>query len=377
LATRRQTTELRLPGSTTGTTRTLTIHRWRGRAGGPKAYLQASIHAEEIPALLAADRLAKRLDALARAGRIRGEVVLVPYANPIGLDQFVGGTQLGRFHLDSGRNFNRNYPNVLEAVSERLGNRLGRDAERNVRLIRNALRAVLDDPGPQDEHGALKWALFREAADSDIVLDLHCDFEALVHLYVPEARWPEARDLASAIGAAVTLISGNSGGDSFDESSSRIYWQLSERHPDLSIPAACLGATVELRGERDVSDELGARDADNLVAFLAGRGVVDAPVRRNASRPFATRLESVDVVMAPASGILVWHKALGARVVKNALLGEIVVPGTGAREPIRCRTAGLFFTRRGHRYVHAGQGVAKVAGKQPLAWRKPGALLYD
>jgi len=64
--------------------RTLTIHRWRGRDGGPKAYLQASIHAEEIPALLAADHLAKRLDALARAGRIRGEVVLVPYANPIG-----------------------------------------------------------------------------------------------------------------------------------------------------------------------------------------------------------------------------------------------------------------------------------------------------
>jgi len=77
-----------------------------------------------------------------------------------------------------------------------------------------------------DEHGALKWALFREAADADIVLDLHCDFEAVMHLYVAAQRRPDARDLAAAIGARVTLLSGDSGGDSFDESAARIWWQL-------------------------------------------------------------------------------------------------------------------------------------------------------
>jgi predicted deacylase len=68
--------------------------------------------------------------------------------------------------------------------------------------------------------------------------------------------------------------------------------------------------------------------------------------------------------MAPVSGILVWRANIGARVARNALLGEIVVPGTGAREPIRCRTAGLFFARRGHRYVHAGPERGEGGGRE-------------
>jgi len=50
-----------------------------GRAGaGPKIYIQASLHAEELPGMLAAHHLRPLLEAADAAGQVAGEVVLVP-----------------------------------------------------------------------------------------------------------------------------------------------------------------------------------------------------------------------------------------------------------------------------------------------------------
>src|SRR5215471_13675490 len=89
-----------------------------GEAGaGPKATLQAALHADEIPGLLVAHHLRERLAALEAAGRILGEVVLVPVANPVGLAQRVLHSPQGRFELDSGENFNRHYADLTETVA--------------------------------------------------------------------------------------------------------------------------------------------------------------------------------------------------------------------------------------------------------------------
>ncbi|MEE9475568.1 MAG: succinylglutamate desuccinylase/aspartoacylase family protein, partial [Roseateles sp.] len=76
-----------LPGASAGTTRRLrSLHFGRG-ASGHKAYLQASLHADEVPPMLVAQALSERLQLLDAAGAIDGEIVLVPMANPIGLAQ--------------------------------------------------------------------------------------------------------------------------------------------------------------------------------------------------------------------------------------------------------------------------------------------------
>jgi hypothetical protein len=382
--TRRRST-VTLPGSSAGTTRSIEVVRWRGREAGPKAYIQAAVHADEVPALLVADHLRRQLDALDAAGHIHGEIVLVPYANPIGLDQFVDGVHLGRFDLDSGRNFNRGFPRLIDVLARRLDGRLGADPEANVRAIRRALRGALAEVAPATEHRALAWALFGMAADADVVLDLHCDFEALMHLYVLAAHRSDGAALAAALDARVVLLADDSGGDSFDEACARLYTQLAERFPQHPIPAACFAVTVELRGERDVDDALAARDTAGLLAFLAQRGCITAvgaamaamAAPRHRKKTLITRLEAVDVVEAPVAGVLVWRADLGSKVEQDKLIGEIVTPGGTRREPLRARTAGVLFARRGHRVVRPGQMVAKIAGESPLPWRKPGALLFD
>ena len=93
---------------TLGTERHLTSFHY-GPAGGQKIYIQSSLHADELPGMLVAWELRKRLDALEAAGRLRGEIVVVPVPNPIGLNQRLLGQLIGRFETGTAANFNRNF----------------------------------------------------------------------------------------------------------------------------------------------------------------------------------------------------------------------------------------------------------------------------
>ena len=74
-----------------GTQRELVSLHYGRPGSGPKVYIQASLHADELPGMLTAHHLRQQLDRLEAEGRIQGEIVLVPMANPIGLSQWLAG----------------------------------------------------------------------------------------------------------------------------------------------------------------------------------------------------------------------------------------------------------------------------------------------
>ncbi len=75
---------LPLGAGTPGTRREVLVHRFGEACARPKAYFQAALHADEIPAILVAHHLVRRLAEAEAEGLIEGEVVVVPFANPIG-----------------------------------------------------------------------------------------------------------------------------------------------------------------------------------------------------------------------------------------------------------------------------------------------------
>ena len=83
----------KLPWSHLGTERTLSVFRYG--AGPRKVYIQASLHADELPGMRTAWELKKRLTELEQQGQLNGVIELVPVANPIGLDQHLQGSHLG------------------------------------------------------------------------------------------------------------------------------------------------------------------------------------------------------------------------------------------------------------------------------------------
>lgn len=374
-------TSIPLLASSPGSARHLIAQRYGKPGARPKAYLQAAIHADEIPPLLVAHHLIRLLDQAERAGQIKGEIIVVPLANPIGSGQFLNTTHVGRYDLAGGGNFNRNWPDLSAGLAELVVDKLTADADRNVGAIRIALMASLDARTAGNEMTSLRLALARLAVDADFVLDLHCDNDSLMHLFLTPAHWPEAADLSAEIGSRATLLSADSGGNSFDETFSTPWLKLAAAFPERPIPPACLAATIEYRGQGDVSDELAEADATALFRFLRRRGLIAGdPGPCPAPLCDGTMLDATDVVRSPGAGVIAYKVELGQQVTAGAVIAELVDPmaddPTQARTPIKTIADGLVLSRRHDRLVRPGDSIAKVVGNKSLPTRT-GLLLED
>ena len=377
--------KIALPQMTPGTRRSIAFHRF-GKAGArPKSYLQAAIHANELPGAMALHHLMPMLAAADRARRIKGEIIVVPTVNPIGLAQLVGNNHLGRYELLGRENFNRNWPELAGPVAERVGTQLGRDTNVNVAAIRRAALAALNALKPVNELQALRAAIMQLSVDADVVLDLHCDMQAALHLFISRKDWPGAAEaLAADIGAQATLYNEPYPDVlTFSGANGALWARLAERFPAASIPQACLSATIEYRGQHDVNHRLGASDARNLFRFLLRRGIIAGragPLPRLKAR--ATPIAGMDVGYVPQPGILVYHRTEGARVRKGEAVCEVIDPadprGPAARTQMLARTSGILFSRRlDGRLAWPGMVAYRIAGAKELAHRKGMSGLDD
>jgi len=362
----------RLTAPAPGTARELHSLHFGPTGTGRKALIQASLHADEVPALLVAHHLRSRLATLEARGLLRGEIVLVPVANPIGLSQRVLHAHQGRFELASGENFNRHYADVAPRVCELVASRIGGDVRENVALVREAMHCACEELPAETELESLRRALLGLAIDADVVLDLHCDNEAVLHLYTATELWPQVEPLARLLGAEVSLVADESGDDPFDEACSTVWSRLAallSRRLDrpVVLPPACVAITVELRGETDVRHDLAATDADALIEYLASRGFVDrtpAPLPDLKREP--TPLAGSIPVVAPHGGVLVFLREPGATVLRGEPIADLVDPLGGNVTALVSPVDGVLYARERQRFATAGTRIAKIAGREPV-----------
>lgn len=342
----------------------------------PKVYIQAGLHANELPGMLVLRELARRLSELEARGALIGEVVLVPVANPLGLAQRRFGVLQGRFDEASGENFNRGWPDVTEAVVWKIDGSLVMDPAANVATIRAAIAEVaagVDAPRPIDR---LRKGLFSLACDADVVLDLHADDEALMHLYTGPALWPRAEPLAAELDARAVLLCEASGGGPFDEACSAPWWSLAPRFAGLPIPPACLAATVELRSNNEVEERHVESDAAALERFLLHEGVIAGeprPAPRLLCEP--TALTAMQQLKAPAEGVVVYRARLGDTVREGDVVATVTDPH-GEAVDVLAETDGVLFARHDQRFAWTGKVIGKIAGSEVLPERT-GNLLTD
>lgn len=342
-----------LAGDVPGVAYELRVHRLAGRDSGsaPAAYLQAALHADELPGVAALHALLPMLRTAEAAGRLRGDVTVVPVANPLGRAQFLLGGLQGRFHIGSGANFNRGFP-LLPRPDP-------------------ALLPPPDAPAPADRR--LKALLLGLALGHEIVLDLHCDDVGLPYVYAPLALWPGMADLPACLGMEIALTWDDAGGGAFEEAAVHPYLPRSPADAGRRV-----ASTVELRGRADVGPRLAAADADGLYRFLVGRGVVEDPAV-TPPPPFAGHavpLENVEMLRTPVGGMVLYHVGPGDRVAEGDLLATVVAtPGEaqGAVE-MRAPQAGLVAVVRAAKLVRAGEDLLKLLGTRRSATARPGPL---
>jgi len=353
-----------------GTQRTLHSLHYGQPQVGEKVYLQASLHADELPGMLVIHHLRALLDAAEKRGDVLGEVVLVPMANPIGLNQTVMRYQLGRFELASMANFNRHYPDFAQAIEDRLHGKLTSDAQNNTRIIRAAMQDYLNADSPKTELESLRNQLMRLSCDADVVLDLHCDFEAAMHLYTEVQYADAAAPLAAYLGARAFLTAKGAGGPliSFDEALSGVWWRLQEKWgAQFPIPLACMSTTVELRGQTDVSHPLAQSDANAIYHYMQSIDVLvgDAPPPP-APLCQATPLSGTESICAPHPGVIVFTRDVGEALVAGDTIAHIIEPLSGKLSEVKTSVDGVLYARHNLRWATTDMEVCRVAGKTPI-----------
>ncbi len=293
--------------------------------------MQGAIHSQEIPGMVVLDRLIPLLAAAENEDRLNGEVTLVPLANPIGLAQGVFGYTLGRFDLNTRVNFNRSFP--TEAADRLKGK-------------------------PAAER--LKATLLEIAEKADVVLDLHCDDEGPVYLYVSERQLDEGRRLAHAMQASVILTDSGDDPISFDLAVGD-RWRKEKRDGDERF-----AATIELRGMMDVTPAFAEQDANGLYRYLVDIGMVsdDLPAISPAD-PIIGDVDAAHLIPTPVPGALLYDVEIGEWVEEGQRLVTVLSEAGTEGYEMRSPFDGQVMTRRDVRFARRGDDVIKVL-RHPL-----------
>ncbi len=370
---------LTFPGDSPGSEYSVPVYRFGTPGARPKAYLQAALHADEQPGMMALIHLIDLLSAAEAKGEIEGEIIVVPAVNPFGLSQITHHTHLGRYHAPLGQNYNRGWPSLAQGLAKAVESQLGQDGQENVRLIREAMAARIGKLPEARTFDAWRKTILGLAYDADLVLDLHCDEPSLVHIFIMPHLLPEWEDLSAWIGAAATLWAEDSGGGSFDEVFPTPWVQLQRAFPDHPIPLATGAATLEYRGRDQVNDTLGSQDAANLLGFLKGRGLIagEAVMPPLLAKP--TSLEATTYIRMERPGLISYETEIGDQVSKGQQVATLIAMDTTPPERVAITSPidGLILSTNADKYVRPGDSVAKVVGKEILEEREGGYLLED
>ena len=341
----------RIDGDTEGVSYEFPVYRFAGnRTGAASAYLQAALHAGELPGTVAIHALMPKLRTAEAEGRISGDITIVPEANPVGRAQSFYGERQGRFHFGTRTNFNRDH----------------------FKIDRPDAALVPEERNLDTADKRLKARLLKLSIGHDIVLDLHCDDEGVAYFYVPAPLWPAMADCLAAFGAAAAIVWGPPSDGEFEDAA---------LHPRLASgcdPARTVVTTVELRGIADVGREYASQDAEGLYRLLVARGVVeDRTVQpAGAYAGLAAPIRNVEMVKTPKSGAVLYDVRPGDRVTKGQRLAT-VVHSAGEEKgsvDILAPQDGYILTRRATRSLRANEDVLKLVGNTPSATAKPGAL---
>lgn len=281
---------------------TLPIQVIRGHKDGPRLFVSAAVHGDEINGV----EIIRRLLALKSLSKLRGLLIAVPVVNVFGL------INLSRY-LPDRRDLNRSFPG-----SER-GSLAGRLAHLFMQeIVQNATLGI----------------------------DLHTGSNHRTNLPQIRARLddPETERLARAFGAPVILDSTLRDGS------------LREAVAEWQIPMLLYEAGEALR-----FNEFAIRaGVKGVVSVMRAIGML--PPARSRKRRFEPLISKSSAwLRAPKSGFLQIQTHLGDSVAKGETLGVISDPFGGNSEEVKAQAAGVIIGLFKLPLVHRGDALFHLA----------------
>ncbi|KAB8307366.1 succinylglutamate desuccinylase/aspartoacylase family protein [Erwinia endophytica] len=333
-----------------------------------QVYIQAALHGDELPGVAVAWYLKQKFSELEAAGHLLAQVTLVPVANPLALGQHWHGSHLGRFDVHSGQDFNRRFPALGPSLVTQLSSVLTQDITQNRQLIRDAIQHYFDAHQPVTELESQRHTLMRMACQADLMIDMHCDWEAIPHLYTTPQAWPDIEPLARYLGSAVQLVAEVSGGEPFDEACCEPWQHLQRTLGDrFPLPQGLKPVTLELRGVRDVSHSQAQQDAEAIINALIRGGYIagtaaELPPLIHPAMPLA----ACEYIATPHSGVILHRRDIGEWIKPGEVVADILDPLTDQLTPLQAEHGGLLYARHWMRFATTGMLVTRLAGTDAI-----------
>lgn len=298
----RQTVDLPVSVMSDHTPVTMSVHVVHGRRPGPRLFVSAAIHGDEVIGV----EIARRLLRAPQLDDLRGTLLVVPIVNAFG---FLNHDR----YLPDRRDLNRSFPGAAHGS---LASRLAQ--------------------------------LFMEEVvrRSDFGIDLH---SAAIHrTNLPQIRvWPSSDrtlELADIFGAPVTIVA-------------------KLREGSLRGAAQVEGVDILLleAGEALRFDELSGRvGVTGILRVMHAMGMVPARgIPRARTQP--VRATSSTWLRAPAGGLLRGFRTTGDDVTEGDLLGVISDPFGDVEAEVRASMPGIIVGRRTMPVVNEGEALFHIA----------------
>lgn len=296
--------DLLLPPLYTHTPMTMPVHIIHGKKSGPRLFICAAIHGDELNGVEIIRRLLKAL----ALKRINGTLIAIPMVNVYGVIHHSR-------YLPDRRDLNRSFP----------GFKSGALASRIADLFMTEIVA-------NSTHG----------------IDLHTG--AIHRSNLPQIRAnlddETTLSLAKAFNVPVLLNANLRDGS------------LRESAAELGIPMLLYEAGEALRFD-EISIRAGVRGILNVMRHLGMIAGRKTRKMATAKEPYIARSSSW--IRAPGSGIFRTLKSLGCRVVKNELLGMISDPVSSLEIEVISPFSGIIIGRSEIPLVHEGEAVYHIA----------------
>ena len=250
----------------------------QGSEQGPSVYIQANMHGAEVQGNAVIFQLLEQLKHI----ELKGDITLVPYANPVGCNHKNGEYTLGRFDPITGVNWNRMY-HFDEAV-------IAPFAQQNIDASEKEIKArfqqsQIDQIEQKLDHNIwglttgqrIAYQLQRMAHQADLVLDLHTGPISSKHLYCPEY----AMASASYFDIPHTIFIPNEFDGAMDEATFCPWWSLQQTYKKLGRnfvmgegAFAKESFTVELGTQEQIDLAVAHEDALGILSYLQHKGVI-------------------------------------------------------------------------------------------------------
>lgn len=283
----------------------LPVHVIHGKTEGPRLFISAAIHGDELNGL----EIVRRLLRLKSIKRIKGTLIAVPFVNGFGLLQ-------NSRYLPDRRDLNRCFP----------GSERGSLASRIAHIFLNQI-----------------------VQQCDYGIDIHTG--AIHRSNLPQIRAnldePETKKLAEAFGVPVIINANLRDGS------------LRAAADEFRVKTLLYEAGQALRLD-ELSVRAGVKGIQNVMREL---GMLSSKSHRNANtEPYMARSSSW--IRAPHSGLLQSYKKLGDRVSKNQVLAAVTDPSDMFdlhEHEILSKYAGIIIGKTNIPLVNEGDAIFHVA----------------